>query len=490
MSLVGLIKDVLGYVNLKKTVGTVIPGVVMAMTLAYGVSLHSDGGPPPFPVLYYSSILSGTPQSWYDRDVSRLEALTLQLGNSRARKAELDAALARYDRQVAVRDGIVSQLVAEYGNDLASGASRVASISSEIQSRLNQIPLSPSDGDRVNLLRRQVVAASVDRLSREVARQDSIILQRSAVTGMGASASSLASGVVVLTLLGLVLGSILQPLGRAMLEPQMAFRKTGLQLEHPPAFYIGMGVITRDEHEKIVDGYYRYAEIMASLVLPLSLFAILAYIDPVAGAGWSISAGLLAILAVFIAGQRYAQYRRRLSAHIVGKLKSASEARKAAAALEEAASKKRTRVKSVQDVALTLHKAREQAARLSTKAASSKAPELVAAADELENLIRRVSVEIESPRVAKVLPRVGAVLASAHALRAKVPPTSSNLAQMANEILASCAKIPTRYRVSVAKETLGSLKAQQADAKLLIEEMEAGQWKDALRALLALPSGP
>jgi hypothetical protein len=101
---------------------------------------------------------------------------------------------------------------------------------------------------------------------------------------------------------------------------------------HPPSFFIGRGVISKDEWDGMVTSYYRFAEAAVNLVVPVLLLClVLAFLQTEAWAAWTLGGSGTVLALLFIAtGQRgNSYYEGRMDEYIEGRLwHVAAESRK------------------------------------------------------------------------------------------------------------------------------------------------------------------
>ena len=116
-------------------------------------------------------------------------------------------------------------------------------------------------------------------------------------------------------MLGWPFGIVLNPVHKLLLGPWFRSRKTP---DPDPLYLIGKNVITQEDYDYLVRNYHRFAQIVASLCLPVVALAVaLCRWYP-----WQYSA-IIAFLSVplwFLARRRYAEFHNRVDRFVKGRL--------------------------------------------------------------------------------------------------------------------------------------------------------------------------
>ncbi len=120
--------------------------------------------------------------------------------------------------------------------------------------------------------------------------------------------------------LGWLIGIVLNPVNKLLLTP---FRRTAPEPYKDPLYLIGKNVITQEDYDYLVRNYHRFAQVAASLVLPvLALgFVLYRWSESSHGYCWSpVIAILIALALLCLARHRYGEFRDRVTEFVNGRL--------------------------------------------------------------------------------------------------------------------------------------------------------------------------
>ena len=295
-------------------VGSITPaGALMAIAFLLGTA-DSTSKPPPQTLLSRFTASTEIDRQLHElREKRRLADCRLREAQQRVRVAagKQGRAQAELANATALRDGVRAVHLNRWQNRHA--------LRHEAESRLQGYQ---DDVDRLSQevagAERRAAQATADearhsaRLESLNADIDSLREQRIAQAPM--VFAPLFNAAWSILLLGWLIGIVLNPVNKWLLGPLLRLRPTP---DPDPLYLIGKNVITQEDYDFLVRRYHRFAQIAASLILPvLALgFVLCKWYWP-----WNLVAVIVAAALSLLARRRNDEFHKRVARFINGRL--------------------------------------------------------------------------------------------------------------------------------------------------------------------------
>lgn len=284
MNFADLIKSLTDYLDLGKRVANTLPGLVMALGLAFFV-----GAPPDFLLPKLAN--------------DQFNVASEKLAKARKQKADLEVLKASYDQEKTNLDSLVQGATSDLNNLRSTLCAKgcVPKPPSVLEAEnaitdLHMKQLAPLAGKLVD------VESNIAVEQTEIAKLEQdlkTLQQRLSIRGEFTTSITAAFNVILLFgLLGFALGTVADPVNKALflgvlpkslwVPAPLKNLATSLKLhgrfipekieaptvpDQPIQYFIGRGYISQQEYDGLVSQYYRYAEITVGMILPVIVLA-------------------------------------------------------------------------------------------------------------------------------------------------------------------------------------------------------------------------
>lgn len=349
MQLTALLSKVTDFLNLGKFLVDAGPGILLALALTLFAT--SWAHLPVVPVEVRDGGFVSRYARFLDSIDQQIRCEEKALRDAVKAKAEAETAAARGQKKLDAADTTFRELAKVRQDRLTQGVldtGRVGQAESEADPRPElEVKVSQLAGELAVASRRVTTHEKQLETLRE--RQKGLESQR--LTRLEDLFTLLLNHLVGLTLVGWILGLIMNPINRMLIlpgqgkgdapgslavreaEPPTVDQQVELLLErYNTSYFIGRGIISKSDWDSMVSGYYRWAELSANLVFPaLALGAAIAFTmlnSQVAGPSpaaplLAMAAAVVAAAVAFLTGWRnYRVYKEKMKDFTRGSLKA------------------------------------------------------------------------------------------------------------------------------------------------------------------------